>query len=779
MDRLLVQAMMWSLASFLVLGTGSQALAQDSIDDLDAEIESGLDDGKKKEKVGQEGETEPAAAVEASSGGLPGEGRLRFYSAAPGGETGLIHVMEAGSGPMFTFRLSMAGGGFSSGTFLKDEDVMASLGVTDYSESQLIGRLGLAFSAWDYVEVFANLRSSSNKNSLSRPSLLQTQGDFEFGAKGFYPVMPYLSVGLNCGVSFYNGIGDVSPAFDSTSVRTALLVSFDARPLHELVPLRVHLNGGMILENTDALEGNRDLTYIEEYALRVDSYHRVFAGIGLDAPIHYSDPVAVQPFIEYTVEIPIGISDEDLAAASMGPDTTLADVIPMRLTPGVRLTYLKYLTLDVAVDIGLGGKKAYIHGVPSTPPYTVWIGLAYAFDPFATAGVPAAADTGRIAGKVLNAADNSPLGGAVVSFSQKDALPSASEFAQGRYRSCELQEGKVAVTASLEGFKPETREIEVREGETAALDFSLEPAPKEPVAPPVTTGQVLGRVLNAADQMPIAHAVISFDETEHAPVASDEMEGKYASCQLPAGTVQMTAHKAGFKPLTQTVEIKVGEKSLQDFALEPEVKLATLSGVVTDEKDKPMVAKVEVFGPQELVVSSAADTGAFASQLPIGQYRVKVSADGYLAKGREFELKENATVMAEFKLTPKPKKVIVVLAKDAKKIQVKKKIHFASGKAKLRADAYQILDGVIDVLVNHPEITRVRIEGHTDSMGSAKFNEELSQKRAEAVMNYLLEQGIPSGKLEAKGFGEARPIAPNSTSRGREQNRRVEFMLVD
>jgi len=150
-----------------------------------------------------------------------------------------------------------------------------------------------------------------------------------------------------------------------------------------------------------------------------------------------------------------------------------------------------------------------------------------------------------------------------------------------------------------------------------------------------------------------------------------------------------------------------------------------------------------------------------------------------MAKGRQLEVKENGTLSAEFKLSPKPKQVVVVLQVEQKRIEVRKKIHFTSGKTTLLADAFPILDGVIEVLVQHPEIKKLRVEGHTDSVGAAAMNQRLSQGRAEAVMKYLVEQGVPPERLEARGFGPDRPIAPNSTIRGREQNRRVEFIIAD
>ncbi len=66
------------------------------------------------------------------------------------------------------------------------------------------------------------------------------------------------------------------------------------------------------------------------------------------------------------------------------------------------------------------------------------------------------------------------------------------------------------------------------------------------------------------------------------------------------------------------------------------------------------------------------------------------------------------------------------------------------------------------------------VEGHTDSTGRKKINDALSQKRADAVMNYLVKNGFPDGKISAKGFGSAHPIGDNKTRKGRQENRRVE-----
>ena len=73
---------------------------------------------------------------------------------------------------------------------------------------------------------------------------------------------------------------------------------------------------------------------------------------------------------------------------------------------------------------------------------------------------------------------------------------------------------------------------------------------------------------------------------------------------------------------------------------------------------------------------------------------------------------------------------------------------------------------------------RFSIDGHTDSVGSASLNQKLSEERAYSVMNYLIENGIASSRLEAAGYGEDRPIASNNSRAGRGTNRRVEINLI-
>ena len=88
------------------------------------------------------------------------------------------------------------------------------------------------------------------------------------------------------------------------------------------------------------------------------------------------------------------------------------------------------------------------------------------------------------------------------------------------------------------------------------------------------------------------------------------------------------------------------------------------------------------------------------------------------------------------------------------------------------------LDVVADSLKSCPDV-RLRVEGHTDSIGAESYNQGLSQRRAESVRDHLVGQGLGARRLEARGYGESRPIADNGTDEGRRLNRRVELTQVD
>jgi outer membrane protein OmpA-like peptidoglycan-associated protein len=106
-------------------------------------------------------------------------------------------------------------------------------------------------------------------------------------------------------------------------------------------------------------------------------------------------------------------------------------------------------------------------------------------------------------------------------------------------------------------------------------------------------------------------------------------------------------------------------------------------------------------------------------------------------------------------------------------------ILFASGSARIRPESTPTLEEIGTMLEEHPEL-RISIEGHTDSDGDDAFNQDLSERRAAAVMDYLVEHfAIDNARLETAGFGESNPVADNDTPEGKQQNRRVELVRLD
>jgi peptidoglycan-associated lipoprotein len=95
----------------------------------------------------------------------------------------------------------------------------------------------------------------------------------------------------------------------------------------------------------------------------------------------------------------------------------------------------------------------------------------------------------------------------------------------------------------------------------------------------------------------------------------------------------------------------------------------------------------------------------------------------------------------------------------------------------LRPDALEVLERAIATLQAEPGI-RVTIEGHTDAIGTLEYNIALGERRAQAVFEYLVTRGIAGGRMQTATFGEERPVAPNTTPEGRQQNRRAQIVII-
>ena len=141
--------------------------------------------------------------------------------------------------------------------------------------------------------------------------------------------------------------------------------------------------------------------------------------------------------------------------------------------------------------------------------------------------------------------------------------------------------------------------------------------------------------------------------------------------------------------------------------------------------------------------------------------------------------KEESKVVQAPVATPVAESIAVPTKKTIEQLTGKlENILFVKGKTKIDAVSFSTLDKVVETLKAQPDL-RIRVEGHTDNMGSKVSNQKLSEGRAKSVREYLANHGIDKGRLESAGFGSDQPIKDNNTDEGRAANRRVEFIIIE
>lgn len=202
-----------------------------------------------------------------------------------------------------------------------------------------------------------------------------------------------------------------------------------------------------------------------------------------------------------------------------------------------------------------------------------------------------------------------------------------------------------------------------------------------------------------------------------------------------------------------------------------------LSGMVLDKAtNTPISAKInyEVLPQGENAGSSISNqqTGEYKIALPTGKkYGYLAEAEGYLSINEFLDLTDLKTykeMTNDLYLVPITKNVKIRL----------NNIFFGFGKYNLLEESFPELDRVVKLLSDMPKM-KIQIQGHTDSIGTEPNNLRLSKLRAQAVVNYMIAKGISAKRLQATGFGEAKPIDTNETEEGRQKNRRVEFVILE
>lgn len=226
------------------------------------------------------------------------------------------------------------------------------------------------------------------------------------------------------------------------------------------------------------------------------------------------------------------------------------------------------------------------------------------------------------------------------------------------------------------------------------------------------------------------------------------------------------------------VEGRIEAVSLDEGLNQRTLTLAWLPGTVRvtarDAAGKAINATVLLKGPAEVAPLSLGEAGRAQLVLPGGEWQVLVEADGFGTEGKVVQIDAQKAALTKLDFTLSPPRAVV----QKKEVAISEAVLFDFNEATLRADSDPLLRQVAGVLLSHPEILKVEIQGHTDDIGEDAYNLDLSQRRVEAVRTWLVQNGVSEARLVAKGYGESKPIQSNATEAGKAANRRVQFMIV-
>lgn len=219
---------------------------------------------------------------------------------------------------------------------------------------------------------------------------------------------------------------------------------------------------------------------------------------------------------------------------------------------------------------------------------------------------------------------------------------------------------------------------------------------------------------------------------------------------------------------------KYTEKKL-DFYLELDPLLMLTMKFVDENTGKPIDipvnVKIKQMPEKEFAQGASSVTEGFYSELPGGyDYEFEFQAHGYLFKIGKKDLRN---------FTERKKEEMVVKLKPLLNLTFQvENIEFDVNKATLRPASFPPLDTLVRIMKHIPEIV-VEIQGHTDSDGTNAANITLSQNRAQAVVDYLVQHGINKEQFKAQGYGEEQPLVPNDSKENKQRNRRVMFKVLE
>lgn len=255
-----------------------------------------------------------------------------------------------------------------------------------------------------------------------------------------------------------------------------------------------------------------------------------------------------------------------------------------------------------------------------------------------------------------------------------------------------------------------------------------------------------------------------------------DVTGKFESKIPEVSGYAVTASLDGFLPVSENMKIPViySDTTIYiDLPLTPVAKPLVLDGHVYDQKTNqqiPANLNVTLKGSKKRPIKINAQQGTYQQEIDeLGWYIITASAEGYLNAVDSIWINDR-------EVTPVTKDLLLQPIEVGVTVRLKN-IYFDFDKTTLKNESFPELDKVVEFLKQNGSV-EIEISGHTDNKGSDDYNETLSQGRSEAVVNYLISQGVDSFRLSAHGYGEAKPIDTNDSDEGRANNRRVEFTIM-
>jgi outer membrane protein OmpA-like peptidoglycan-associated protein len=198
--------------------------------------------------------------------------------------------------------------------------------------------------------------------------------------------------------------------------------------------------------------------------------------------------------------------------------------------------------------------------------------------------------------------------------------------------------------------------------------------------------------------------------------------------------------------------------------------------VITKNEGGAIVdASVQFEGPAAMPTSPVGDDGTEVFSLRPGHWRLLLSAASFGTERRDLDIEPGQTSLVIIEVVMHPAKTEVV----AQEIKILQQVNFDFNQSTIKADSFPLLDEVANVLLANPQIKKVEVQGHTDDVGSDSFNLELSQKRVDAVVAYLVAHGVTADRLVPVGYGKSQPLVKGTSDAARAANRRVQFKITD